>query len=298
MNIATDDSDSGVLHGEQGTMPFAVGGDSQPPPGFTRNAQWRLRAGFSSVTGLRSANEDCGYVNVHDGLFFVADGVGGQFGGDVASQLLVDTIPPLLVPTVRDSDVKDDELGEAIRQSVCATQKAMKELAIREPDLAQMGSTIALGVIAGQKLYATHLGDSRIYLVRHGTVKQLTKDHSVVQNLIDAGIVTPLEAKQHPWHNIITESVSAERQSPVDVAVHELLPGDRLLFATDGLTDVIEDELLGWMITNLANPQLAADALVRQALDSGSRDNVTCLVVDAHPAQGRVFQRRRWFARK
>ncbi len=291
MSTAAIRSESGVLRGDlQG--PFGPREDSKISPlVFSRTAAWKLHAGFASVTGHRSANEDCGYANVREGLFLVADGIGGNFGGAVASHLVVDTIPPLLIPTLRDGNVPNDGLQVPIRQAVCAAQKDMGELASRDPSLAEMGSTIALGVIAGQTLLLTHLGDSRVYLVRQGMIRQLTKDHSLVQALIDAGCLTPEEAKRHTYRHVISDSVCAKRTSAPEVVAHALLADDRLLFATDGLTDVVEDDLLRWTITNLANPQHAADVLVCHALDSGSKDNVTCLVVHVDPVQGRLSNR-------
>jgi protein phosphatase len=236
-------------------------------------------AGFASVTGCRSVNEDCVYANVDDGVFLVADGMGGHVGGAVASQLLADVIPPLLLHAIRNHDGQSSFVEQHIRQAVGSAQWAITERASREPRLAEMGSTIALGVVVDHTLYVTHVGDSRVYLVRQGAIKQITKDDSFVQALIDAGCVTAKEARRHPLRHVITQSVNAKRMAPVAIALHELQPGDRLLFATDGLTDVVEDEMLAWTLTHFDNPQFAANELVRQALDNGSRDNVTCLVV-------------------
>jgi protein phosphatase len=240
---------------------------------------WELHAGFVSIAGRRSVNEDSGYASIDEGLFLIADGVGGHVGGTVASHLLVDTIPPFLAPAIRDNTVTDDDLLNRIQDAVYAAQRNMQERANHDPGLAEMGSTLALGVIADQKLLLTHLGDSRVYLIRRGTIRQLTKDHSLVQALIDAGCLTAEQAKNHIFRHVISESVSARRKSPVKVTAHELLPGDRLLFATDGLTDVVDEDLLGWTVTSFGNPQCAAERLVGQALEDGARDNVTCMVV-------------------
>jgi serine/threonine protein phosphatase PrpC len=249
---------------------------------FSRTAAWDLCAGFASETGHRSANEDCGYANVREGLFLVADGVGGSYGGAVASHLLVDTIPPLLLRILQDSNVNDDELPCFMQAAVFAARQAMCEMASGNSRLAEMGSTIAFGLIAGQSLLLSHVGDSRAYLVRDGMLKQLTKDHSLVQAFVDAGCLTKEQAKKHPYRHVITESISPKHESPVVVSTHELLPGDRLLFATDGLTDVVDDDVIAWLITNSANPQDTANFLVRQSLDSGARDNITCLVVHVY----------------
>lgn len=240
---------------------------------------WRLDFGLVSTAGPRSVNEDRGYANAANGLFLVADGIGGHVGGAVASQLLVETIPSLLLQSLRDGNGSTENVHESIRQAILGAQRALKDRVNRDPNLETMGSTVALGLIVGRTLYLSHLGDSRVYLVRQGTMTQLTKDHSLVQALVEAGCLSAEDAAQHPLRHVITESVSAKHDSPVSVVAYELMEGDRLLFATDGLTDVIEEDMLGWTLTRSNCPQSAADDLVRQALDNQTSDNVTCLVV-------------------
>jgi protein phosphatase len=174
-------------------------------------------------------------------------------------------------------------LPQAILEAIYSAQDEMREVASRQPRLERMGSTIALGVIAGRTLYLAHVGDSRVYLIRRGEIIQLTKDHTFVQALQDAGCLTSEEAKNHRWRHVITESVNASRQSRVEVEAHPLLPGDRLLFATDGLTDVVDDETLGSIISRTDDPQTAANELVRHCLDKDTSDNITCLVVHVDP---------------
>lgn len=248
-------------------------------PGEARRP-WRLDAGLVSVAGPRSVNEDRGYANAANGLFLVADGIGGHVGGAVASQLLVDTIPMLLLQSLREGNDSTENVIKSIRLAILGAQRALKERVGRDPNLETMGSTVALGFIVGRTLYVSHLGDSRVYLVRQGTMTQLTKDHSFVQALVDAGCLTAEAASHHPLRHVITESVSAKHDSPVSVVAYELLEGDRLLFATDGLTDVVEEDMLGWTLTRVNCPQSAAADLVRQALNNQTSDNVTCLVVD------------------
>jgi protein phosphatase len=241
--------------------------------------RFHLSMGYASDVGRRSANEDCGYGNATHGIFLVADGVGGHPGGVEASQILVDTIPPLLVHAVQNCRMPEDDLPQAIREAICSSEGSMRLMASRDPRLQRMGSTVALGVIVGPRLFIAHLGDSRVYLVREGAMTQLTTDHTLVQALCDAGCITTEEAKNHKWRHVITELVSARSASCVNVDSHQLLPGDRLLFATDGLTDSVDEDLLGWTVTRFDNPQAAADELVRQALENEATDNITCLIV-------------------
>jgi protein phosphatase len=240
-----------------------------------------LRAGFLSVTGnYRDRNEDCCYANQRDGLFIVADGVGGCRGGEIASQLLVDTIASQLLPAVRRSRVTGGELAGPMQKSIQAAQREMAFAATRDPDLLDMGSTLVLGVVTGGSLFLTHLGDSRAYMVRNDGVHRLTSDHTVVQALIDVGCLTTEKALHHPLRHVITEYVCAKRIcSQVSIQEFPLVSGDRLLFTTDGLTDVLDEELIGFTLTHEEDPQVAADVLVKQALWNDSKDNVSCVVV-------------------
>lgn len=250
-----------------------------PPAAVSRCSRWRLAGGWASIAGRRMTNEDCGYVNIRDGVFLVADGVGGTQGGEEASHLLANMIPSQLTPQLGNSATPDAALPEMIREAVCAAQQALSRLASRSPRLSDMGSTLALGVISGANLYFTHLGDSRIYLIRDGQIVRLTRDHSVVQALIDAGCIPLESAKRHPLRHVITESVNVRRAPQVEVRIQELLAGDRLLLTTDGLTDAVPDAQLADTVQRHSNPQEAAESLVGQALDGRSSDNITCIVV-------------------
>jgi protein phosphatase len=228
-------------------------------------------------------NEDGCYANVDEGVFLVADGVGGNRGGALASQLIVDTVPLFLAMAHQNGRFKRETLPELIRQALYATQSAMADIAMRQSSVAKMGSTVVLGVVSEGVLSLTHLGDSRAYLIRGGAIRQLTKDHSIVQALVDCGAITADEASQHPYRHVILESIGASKLPVVEVASHKLLPNDRLLFTTDGLTNVVDEELLGWIVMRHDDPQTAAYELVRQALNEGTHDNATCVVVHFEP---------------
>lgn len=240
---------------------------------------WRLSAGFVSVPGGRSKNEDCGYSNTSDGLFLVADGVGGHRGGAEASRLVTNTVPSWLLNSMRRNEGLEETLPNEIGNAVRAAQLGMKEMASRDSKLIEMGSTLAMGLVYGESLYVAHMGDSRVYLVRRGTIKQLTKDHTFVQALIDAGCLTREKAAQHPLRHVITDSVNARILSAAAIQQHQLLTGDRLVFTTDGLTDFVDEDALGWAVARSDNAQETADELVRQALENHTKDNVTCLIV-------------------
>jgi protein phosphatase len=258
-------------------------GAQHVPKTPTSHRPWPRRAGCASASGPRDTNEDCCYANVHDGIFLVADGVGGNPGGALASQLLVDTVPAYLTAAFADGQFCRESLPgflpELMQQAVNTAQRAMSDVAARQPSVAKMGSTIVLGIVAEGVLYLTHLGDSRAYMVRHGTIRQLTKDHTLIQVVIDCGKLSREEAEQHPFRHVILKCVSAAHVSAVQVVAHELLPDDRLVFTTDGVTNAVDDATLEWIVTQQDDPQLAAIELVRLALDHKTRDNATCVVI-------------------
>jgi protein phosphatase len=238
-----------------------------------------LRAGFASEAGGRRANEDGAYANVQEGIFLVADGVGGSQGGVLASQLLVDFVPQYLVGALAENRDDGEAIPELIKQAIDVGQAKMSRMASSDPSVAQMGSTIVLAVIANGFLYLTHLGDSRAYLVRQGTIRQLTKDHTLVQTFLDAGTISAREAELHPFRHVILDCVSAAHPSFVEVASHQLQVGDRLLLTTDGVTNVVKEKQLARIVTGCSDAQEAARQVVQQALDRGTRDNATCLAV-------------------
>jgi protein phosphatase len=252
-------------------------------------ASWFLTAGLASVAGrYRPDNEDSCYANIREGVFLVADGIGGRPGGELASQVLVDSIPPALMPHLQSKMTTPESLRSQISQSIAAAQRAMQMAADADSSLCEMGSTLVMGVVAGKSLFLTHLGDSRAYLVRGGRIRQLTTDHTLVQVMIDAGELMPSRASRHRLRHVVLEFVGAQRKcANIDVQEVALRAGDRLLFATDGLTDVLNDSLLAEAIQRDTAPQVTAELLVQQALEMDSKDNVSAMVVHVEASTSR-----------
>lgn len=242
-----------------------------------------LVTAMRSVTGPhRSNNQDS--AGASDSFLFVADGVGGHAGGDVASWTVTHRLMALLATTdVRTLDT--DRLCETI-----AITNADLYLRIRrDPLLVGMATTFTGLFLGARTVRVAHIGDSRAYLVRDGEGRRVSRDDSLVQMLVDQGSIDPAEAEHHPHRNIILKSLSGSYDDPQGLTLLTLRaqPGDRWLVASDGLTDYIPDPIIIGTLAD-SDPDSAVETLVQAALDAGSRDNITVAVGhvvarDGHP---------------
>jgi serine/threonine protein phosphatase PrpC len=236
-----------------------------------------LKWGAASHEGqLRSQNEDSFHADAT--LFVVADGMGGHLAGEVASEMAVTRLQENL-PQGRTNSL--DELVAAI--DLANTE--IYEGSVADPDRAGMGTTItAIAVVAdphdGQAFGIANVGDSRCYVMRHGRLRQLTIDHSFVQELVAEGAISRDEARTHPRRNIVTRALGIEPSVRVDSWTMPIFQGDRLLLCSDGLVDEITDDHISDLLIEHTDPTDAAQALVDAANASGGRDNVTVVVVD------------------
>jgi serine/threonine protein phosphatase PrpC len=224
------------------------------------------------VGRVRTLNEDR-YIERPDiRLWAVADGMGGHEAGDVAASLIVESL----------AAVEAQSSGYAYLNLVCDQLQAVnRELVERAAALsygALIGSTVA-ALLAFEDHYAcVWAGDSRIYLHRDGGLDRLTRDHSVVQQMVDAGALDPEEARNHSRSNVVTRAVGAGEPLELDVRHAAIEPGDVFLLCSDGLTNMVTDEEIRRILSAMA-PEPAADGLMALALDRGARDNVTLVVV-------------------
>ncbi|HYZ10592.1 MAG TPA: Stp1/IreP family PP2C-type Ser/Thr phosphatase [Actinomycetota bacterium] len=219
----------------------------------------------TDVGRVREGNEDS-YM-VHEALFAVADGMGGHQGGEVASKLALDTL-------LKATD------GAALAQAVQDANRAVFERAGSDPALAGMGTTLTAFLADRDTLRLAHVGDSRAYLLRDGELQRITTDHTVVEGLVEKGELTPHEASIHPQRSILTRAIGVEGEVQVDQGSIDVLPGDRLLLCSDGLTGMVDDEHIHRILDERRDPQAAADALVEAANEAGGQDNVTAVVID------------------
>jgi protein phosphatase len=239
-----------------------------------------IRAGARSETGTyRENNEDRHYVDPDGRVYIVADGMGGQHGGEQASQLAVDHLARKLKAV--DNDQPGDKAAvDAICKAVLDVNHEITVVAKADAQCRNMGTTAVMAVRCGDRLFIAGIGDSRAYHLRAGRIEQLTVDHSIAQALVDAETISPEEARGHRFRNVLWKYLGAKElgRGP-DVRVVPLMAGDRFLLASDGLTGVVDDDDLLKIISEHNDPQSAADALVKAALDKDTHDNTTCVVL-------------------
>ncbi|MGH2675093.1 MAG: Stp1/IreP family PP2C-type Ser/Thr phosphatase [Actinomycetota bacterium] len=220
----------------------------------------------TDVGRVREGNEDS-YM-VHEPLFAVADGMGGHQGGEVASKLALDTL----------KKVTDGEV--ALVQAVQDANRAVFEKAAGDPGLAGMGTTLTAFVAEADGLRLAHVGDSRAYLLRDGDLQRITKDHTVVEGLVDQGKLTAHEATIHPQRSILTRAIGVEGDVQVDQGSIEVRADDRLLLCSDGLTGMVDEDHIQRILEEQRDPQATAEALVEAANEAGGQDNITAVVID------------------
>jgi protein phosphatase len=232
--------------------------------------------GSRTEKGVRPNNEDNLLADPGGNLFLVADGMGGQERGEQASGMAVDIIPRV----VRDRLANHEPAGEAVQKAMAEANAAIVEAGREQPEGRRMGTTAVLALQQNGQVYVASLGDSRAYLIRGERVEQLTVDHSVAQALVLSGALTPEEAKHSPYQHVLHKFLGcANMHDGADVRPFTAEPGDRLLLASDGLTNFVSEEDLREGPGRFPKPQDWADYLVEEALKRGSRDNVTCVVV-------------------
>jgi protein phosphatase len=233
-------------------------------------------AGRTDVGIIRSGNED-NYLTVPDrGIFIVADGMGGHAAGEVASEMAVRFVARELGSL---KGLDDTEVGERMRAAIRTANSAIFQRTLTEHDKRGMGTTVTALVLYGVRFLIGQVGDSRCYLIRDRKLTQITKDHSYVQEQVDAGYLTPEQARTHPYSNVITRCVGANSDVTPDVYVGAVRAGDRFLLATDGLTGMLEDYQLADIMGNGREPQEQVDDLVNEANRHGGLDNITAIVV-------------------
>ncbi len=233
-------------------------------------------AGLTDVGIIRSGNED-NYLIVPDrGVFIVADGMGGHAAGEVASEMAVRIIAREL-GEVR--SVSDQEAAERMRRAIHEANGAIFQRTLTEHDKRGMGTTATAMVVIGTHYLIGQVGDSRAYVLRDGTFVQLTKDHSYVQEQVDAGYLSPEEARTHPYSNVITRCVGANGDVVPDLYSGVLRPSDLYLLASDGLTGMIEDHDLHAILTAPSEPKDMVSDLITEANRRGGLDNITAIII-------------------
>jgi len=227
-----------------------------------------IKVGATSDIGqVREGNEDS--FLVLDPLYAVADGMGGHRGGEVASNLALQTIQRLFT-------AQEGTLTEQVEQA----NRAVFERSQSDREVAGMGTTLTAALVQGAQVRLAHVGDSRAYLYRDGELQLLTEDHTLVHKMLVEGEITESEAETHPHRSILTRALGVDGSVQVDEGIVEMRNGDRLLLCTDGLTGMVSDEQIKAVLAESKDPQEAVDRLVRAANRAGGIDNITAVVID------------------
>jgi PPM family protein phosphatase len=238
-------------------------------PGEARPLPVAVGAGLTNRGMVRERNEDSILTDPSGTLWAVADGMGGYGNGDVASDIVIDCL----------AKIPD---GVDPGPALVARLKEANDLVIerqRTPGMGRMGSTVVAVLISRAVAHVAWAGDSRAYLLRGGRLRPLTRDHSVVQEMVDRGELSPEEAESHPESNMVTRAVGGAPELEVDLISVPLAVGDRLLLCSDGLTRCVYEHTVEALLRDASGPEEACQKLLREALASGAPDNVSAITV-------------------
>lgn len=234
-------------------------------------------AGRTDVGVIRTGNEDNYLMEPERGVFIVADGMGGHAAGEVASEMAVKIIAEELEGIHGSSDAK---AADVMRRAITEANDAIFSRTISEQDKRGMGTTATAMIIMGTRYMIGQVGDSRAYVFRERRLAQLTKDHSYVQEQVDAGYLTPEQARTHPYSNVITRCVGANSDVLPDIYAGTLKASDIYLLASDGLTGMLEDQdLHAIMNSHAKSPRRMVDTLIAEANHRGGLDNITAIII-------------------
>jgi protein phosphatase len=236
---------------------------------------------------IRSGNEDSFETNVNSdrtfGIFVVADGMGGHAAGEVASLMAVQAV----ISELGDLTAIDDtgRAGTKLADSLRTANRNIHDRMLAEADKQGMGTTASVLVLDQKRYLIGQVGDTRVYLLRDGQLQQITKDHSYVQEQVDAGFLTPEQAKYHPYSNVITRCVGASESVEPDVYRGDIKSGDIFLVASDGLTGMVDDRRIQTLLMSRAEPERKVHSLISEANGRGGLDNITAIVVHVVPEE-------------
>jgi protein phosphatase len=243
--------------------------------------------GLTDVGRKRKHNEDAYALDVNEGLFIVADGMGGHAAGEVAAKITVETIGEFIAATRQKEEATwpfryDHQLQFNSNRLAIAIEKANERVmaaVAAQPWLKGMGTTVVAGLLNEKTLSLAHVGDSRAYLYRDGILSRLTDDHSWVHEQVAAGILTEEEAKSHPLKNVVTRALGGGPSVSPDLQELAFQPGDEFIFCSDGLTTMLTDEEILDLVEKERDPQSLCRTLVDTANERGGVDNITVVVV-------------------
>ena len=224
----------------------------------------------TDIGKLRRQNEDAAWFDEDRAVFAVADGMGGHLAGEVASRMAIEAVQRMARENERPGIA-------ALREAVACAHETILAHAQDNIECAGMGTTLSVLWLGENYAYIAHVGDSRIYRLREGSLTQITQDHSLVEELVRAGLITREQARTHPRRNIITRALGTHGENEPDLLVTDVQDGDVFLLCTDGLTGMVPDDEIERTLRD-CGIEAAADRLLALALDAGGRDNVTLIL--------------------
>ena len=234
----------------------------------------------SDIGNVREQNQDYYYIPSNDSdlkLYILADGMGGYKGGEIASKMATEAVKEFVYLNFSKTEGLKEKILELVRQAAIYANKVVFDKSKEVEELEGMGTTLEICLIYNNKAYIGHIGDSRIYRIRKGVMRKLTKDHSYVQKLVEDGTITREEANVHPKKNMLIKALGCTPFVEPDIRARNIEKNDILIMCSDGLTNMVTEEKIFNIIQD--NPQNAADILVEEAKNAGGYDNITVVII-------------------
>jgi protein phosphatase len=250
-----------------------------------------IQSGITDVGQKRDHNEDFIFINNERNLYIVCDGMGGHAAGEVASKIASETVNSFIESTAKDADITwpfefDEKMSlsaNRLKTSIrLANQRVLYEIK-EKAEYRGMGTTIACTMIDNDAAYIAHVGDSRIYMLRNGKLRRLTRDHSWIDEQLHQGVITPEEARKHPLRNVITRALGSREEVMVDIKEDPIEDADIFLLCSDGLTGMVEDHDIEKVLAEFQNDiGQACRKLVEKANHNGGEDNISVILLQCY----------------
>lgn len=237
-----------------------------------------LNFGVTDIGKVRKNNQDYYYISEDGCINILADGMGGYAGGEVASKLATLSAKEYIEKHFnKNNEYEKQQILDIIKNAMEYANSEVHKKAMQEKELELMGTTLEICLIYKDKMFIGHVGDSRVYRLRQGIIRKLTKDDSYVQKLVEDGTITKEEAQNHPKKNMLVKALGCETDLEVKVFYKKFLPEDVVLICSDGLTNMVSEEKIHNIISN--NIEEAAEKLVSEANNNGGLDNITLIII-------------------
>lgn len=230
--------------------------------------------GISDVGLVRKKNEDAFWIDENQGFFLVCDGMGGHRGGEVASRMAVQTISQSM------QGFSSSDAQQRLIQAIETANQAILKAGLENEHLFEMGTTVTAALVDGSRLLVANVGDSGVFLIRSDSIRKITRDHTLAEEMLSHGILKPDEMRKNSYNHILTRALGINEQVEIDIFDEDILPGDILLMCSDGLTDMlIPEEILEIIQAHSSDLETAASHLISKALQKGGFDNVTLVLL-------------------